>query len=103
MSAGLLTIVRMAVQPDHRPAESIAAESGMDLVVMAQSGPYVMCRFRAHPNADSFYLRDTRPRTRLREGVWRLPCYRWAASGFGDDVSFATALEAFEAWVAAQG
>ena len=92
----------MAVQPDHRPSEAIAAENGMDLVVVAQSGPYVMCRFRAHPNAVSYYLRDTRPGQRIRKNVWQLPGYRWATSDLEDDVSFPTALEAFEAWVAAQ-
>ena len=92
----------MAVQPDHRPAEAIAAENGMDLVVVAQSGPYVMCRFRAHPNAVNYYLRDTRRGKRLRENVWQRPGYRWAASNLGDDISFPTALEAFEAWVKAQ-
>jgi len=93
----------MAVQPDHRPAEAIAAENGSALVVVAQSGPYVMCRFRAHPKAVIFYLQDTRPGKRPRESVWQRPGYRWAASNLGDDVSFPTALKAFEAWVAAQG
>jgi len=95
---------RMAVQPDRRARELYLAEMGMDLVPVAESAPYVMCRFSGYPRPIALYLRDRRPNKRMRAGVWLSHTGRWSASPVGDQDldGFATAEEAFAAWVALQ-
>lgn len=91
----------MAVQPDPRSRQAQLAEAGMYLVIEAESGPYVMCRFRRDERPLSYYLRDRRPGQRLRGTVWWSHLWQWSASPV-DGVEVAYFRSAVEAWAALQ-
>ena len=52
----------------------------MDLVVEAERGPCVMCRFCCDVRSLTYYLRDRRPGHRIRETVYCFHLSLWSAS-----------------------